>query len=178
MVDDFISQLKAAQGITSLTEYILIDERKDGYSDFRLEIQPEQTADQGFIRLRVTHSKGGGRSRKAYTWPVQDPTHPIELKQIADRIVAAAQPDAEVIDPRSAIGRWFDRLVGSKLINHIPEVARTLEEPPDIMSALIRDDRHGSSVWLQMRKKGRATRYLSIPLASIEVLASKLAAFG
>jgi len=180
MLDAFANQLKSSLGIESLTDYFLIDERKVKWLNYRLEILFEQHEGQAFVRFRVTNFTGSGnngRRRKAYPWPVADPANPVEIVQITRAILAANAPEAEVIDPRSRFGRFFDRLCGVTRINTMPEIARCVAfGREEFFTARIDEDSRGRIVTIMIeRGKGRAPFWFRLPIETVQVLHDRFA---
>ncbi len=131
MLEESLENLKSAEGITALGDYVSIDERQQGYVTYRLEVRFEQFQGATHSRLRVTDSKNDGRAgirQRSFTWPVANPDDPVELVQIADRILQAAAPGAEIQDDRTVFGRCFDGLFEIGFVNRASRCWRNFRD--------------------------------------------------
>lgn len=177
MLENFVERIKLAAGITPLGNYVEIDDRPHAHAQRRLEIMFETAQGRSFVRLRSTEYRGNGsngRSRKSFAWPVVDPTDPQELRDILRQIFAAGEPDAEVVDPRGGIGRFFDRLCGIDFVNSVLVLAEENTPPRKWLSVRIHDSKFGRCAQVVHHVQGRSQIWLTIPWESLEVLRDKL----
>ena len=177
MLEESLENLKSAEGITALGDYVSIDERQQGYVTYRLEVRFEQFQGATHSRLRVTDSKNDGRAgirQRSFTWPVANPDDPVELVQIADRILQAAAPGAEIQDDRTVFGRCFDGLFGIGFVNSIPVLAQLPGPPQQTLAVRIHREKSGTLVTLTNRAKGGMPIWFILPLPSIQGLRDKL----
>src|SRR5690606_23309671 len=112
-----------------------------------------------------------GSTTRIFAWPVADPDCPVELTRVMERIVASASPASPRRDPRSTLGRWFDRLCGMDLLNHDACLAeqRHFGRRTWLESNVYRT-RGGVEVTLIHRVEGRSAIWVRVPIGTIEAL--------
>lgn len=177
--------MKHALGIEETDTPRVVDERSWGRLTTRTQASAERHDGQSYVRLSFRTFQGSGRagsSTKVFAWPVADPDSPIELARVMERIVDSASPAAPRRDPRSGLGRWFDRLCGLDLLNH----HACLSEHRHFgrrtwLEARVYRTRDGVEVTLIHRVEGRSSIWVRLPLGTIEALqewAGRNAAFS
>ena len=137
-------------------------------------VSAEEAQGQAFLRWSFRSFKGSARTgstTKTFAWPVADADHPIEWSRLMERIVAAASPAAPRHDPRSALGRLFDRVCGMDQINHLPCLAehRHSDRRTWLECTLYRT-RDGIEVTLTHRVEGRSALWARMPMGTIEAM--------
>lgn len=176
MLEGAINDLESAAGIIPLGDYSLIDERKQGYVTYRLEVRFERLGEQCHVRIRVTDWKNSGRtgtSGHSFAWPVSDPKNPTELTSILDRIIQAGEPGAEIHDERGRVARTFDRLLGLRQVNSIPVLGEIPGPPRHVLSARIIREKFGLQVILCHQVKGRSPTSAFVPMESLVALRAR-----
>lgn len=164
--------MRQALGAEPTGERILVDECQQGLMTYRLEIEPESLSCRPRLRFIATEFKGSGsagRTRKSFSWTVSENVYS-DLLAMTNKILNAAQPEAEVIDVRGMLGRWFDQLTGIRHINHVPVLAEQYGPKKQWMHATLSEDRDGILVCWCVEYQGRSPLTIRIPLATVQKL--------
>jgi hypothetical protein len=172
MLAGFADTIRRCLGAESQGERILIDERRHGRITYRFEIQPESISCRPAVRITTTELRSSGsteRSSQSFAWTVSDNAY-VDLAAITGKLMAAARPEAETIDVRGTVGKFFDVLLGVKHVNHIPLLAEQYGPAKHWMHATISENKHGVWVSLGVEYQGRGSLRMRIPLAAIQKL--------
>lgn len=170
ILDEFAKQ-EAHKSVKPL----FADERELGLMTYRFEIRDSMVEGTSALRFSTSESKGSGISggrTKAFHWPMQNQFE--ELQTMTRRILSAAEPGADKNDHRTAFGRFFDKLTGVELVNHIPDLAKQPGDPPHWIEATIVEEPAGRLVTLTEKRKGRGPIWMRIPLETFDVLDREL----
>ncbi|MEM6885152.1 MAG: hypothetical protein AAF571_08970 [Verrucomicrobiota bacterium] len=176
MLEGFADSLRKSLGAEPAGDRILVDECQQGLMTYRLEIEPETLSCKPRIRFIATEFKGSGsagKTRKSFSWTVSDNAY-ADLHAMTSKVLAAADPEAEVIDVRGVVGRWFDQLTGVRHVNHVPVVAEQYGPAKQWIEATLSEDKYGILVTFYVEYQGRSPLSFRVPLATIQKLYTSL----
>ena len=164
---------KALAGVQTLSGPVVVYRGRTGAAgsvEVRLELETERCGDAAMVRLRSVQQRGLSIQSSGAAWAVADLQRPDALVALLERVVEAARPGQPVHDPRGALGRLFDRLLGHTHVNAIPLLGQQTHPFPQTLSAVIH--RVAGQTWVSLRfaRPHRGTTGIYIPLDGVQAL--------
>lgn len=173
MLEGIARNLNTAVGVKTVIDFGEIYNQDQGHNVVTIKLSIEHYQSSYYLRMAVTHSRGMSRKTRVIKWPYsQTDTKDLALVMRDIQKVSCAKVcvTGELIDGRTRIGRWFDKLIGRNYYGYYEFISPISQEKKVTVYAEIADSGKDTLVTLIEKKSGHGFILAHVPFDAIKVI--------